>query len=252
MNTVLQVLEGEPAAMRGSTGRIPRALEAICKKCLQRRPQDRYSTAAALADDLDRFLRREPILAAPPTPFERLARWARTETALAMRLGVLAAVAVIMQAGHHFAGRGWNYHLGIKIVMACWAGVAFVLQRCVNRPDWARHSRLAWILTDSAFLTTCLALAEGEIGPLLSGYSVLIVASGLWLQGRLVMFGTATNLVSFALLLWLKPQLSETAHYPGIFAAALAAIGTITAFQVRRLRILARHLEPSPSLPRRS
>lgn len=55
---------------------VPGDLRVICMKCLEKRPKDRYSTAAALADDLDRFVRGEPVSAAPMTWTHTLWCWA--------------------------------------------------------------------------------------------------------------------------------------------------------------------------------
>jgi serine/threonine protein kinase len=56
---------------------IPRDLETICMKCLQKEPRNRYASAAALAEDLRRFLDDEPILAKPPSTVVSSIRWVR-------------------------------------------------------------------------------------------------------------------------------------------------------------------------------
>ncbi len=63
METVLQVLERDPALPRSINGSIAADLETICLKCLRKEPASRYASAAALADDLDRWLTGEPIQA---------------------------------------------------------------------------------------------------------------------------------------------------------------------------------------------
>jgi len=67
--------EGRPLAPRAIQPRIPRSLEAICLKCLEKEPARRYGSAAELADDLRRFLDHVPVLAMPAGPLERSWRW---------------------------------------------------------------------------------------------------------------------------------------------------------------------------------
>jgi eukaryotic-like serine/threonine-protein kinase len=87
--TERQVLNHEPVSPARLNPKVPRDLETICLKCLSKEPQRRYSSAAALADDLTRFRERRPIQARPPGPGGRLWRWGRRKPTTA---GLLAAV----------------------------------------------------------------------------------------------------------------------------------------------------------------
>ncbi|MCI0642333.1 MAG: protein kinase [Gemmataceae bacterium] len=96
LETLLKILHEEPAPPSRWRADLPRDLETICQKCLQRQPRQRYATAEALAEDLRRFQSGEPIAARPPTAWERAARWVkrrREKVALALA-GVLLAVFV--------------------------------------------------------------------------------------------------------------------------------------------------------------
>lgn len=81
--TLLQVLSDEPVTPSRLARGVPRDLETICLKCLQKEPRKRYASALALAEDLERFLAGEPICARRVSGWERLVKWARRRPAVA-------------------------------------------------------------------------------------------------------------------------------------------------------------------------
>jgi tRNA A-37 threonylcarbamoyl transferase component Bud32/tetratricopeptide (TPR) repeat protein len=93
--TLRQVAEQEPVALRQLDVTIPRDLETIALKCLEKSPSRRYATAQSLADDLERFLTDRAIVARRSTQVERFVRWGRRNPLAA---GLTAALAVLIFA----------------------------------------------------------------------------------------------------------------------------------------------------------
>jgi len=101
LDTIRQLLEHDPVPPRSLKSRVDRDLETICLKCLQKEPAQRYRSAEALADDLERWLRGEPIRARRVSQRERIIKWARRrphEAALVavIVLGLIAGFAAVL------------------------------------------------------------------------------------------------------------------------------------------------------------
>jgi serine/threonine protein kinase len=96
--TLLEILDqkcnSEPVSPRVLVPKLPRDLETICLKCLQKEPRCRYQSAAGLADDIRCFLARKPIKARPVSPPERLWRWCHRRPAIAALSAALAGVVI--------------------------------------------------------------------------------------------------------------------------------------------------------------
>lgn len=98
METVEQVRTQEPLPPGRLQPKLPRDLETICLKCLQKEQHRRYPSALALADDLRRFINREPIQARRVPAWERGYKWVRRRPALATALA-LGVLTVLSAAG---------------------------------------------------------------------------------------------------------------------------------------------------------
>jgi hypothetical protein len=94
--------------------KLPRDLETLCLKCLEKDPATRYATAQEFADELGRFLNDEPILAWPVGPAGRLWRWCRRKPALATVGAVAAVLLGIVAVGSPIAA----YRLNAARVLA--------------------------------------------------------------------------------------------------------------------------------------
>jgi serine/threonine-protein kinase len=91
-DTERQVISQDPVAPSRLNPKVPRDLEKVCLKCLQKDPARRYASAADLAADLDRFRQGIPVLARRASPIERALKWARRRPATATLIAVLVAV----------------------------------------------------------------------------------------------------------------------------------------------------------------
>jgi hypothetical protein len=113
--TERQVLEQEPVRPSRLNARVPRDLETICLKCLQKEPARRYASAAALADDLKRYREGRPIQARPVNVVERSWRWARRNpTMAALLLTALALVGLASGGGTWLSQQRARHNLGLR------------------------------------------------------------------------------------------------------------------------------------------
>jgi WD40 repeat protein/predicted Ser/Thr protein kinase len=102
--TLKHVVELEPVAPALLNPMVGRDLDTICLKCLDKRPEKRYATAGALAEDLQRFLDHRPILARRAWPVEKLVRWSRRNPLVAALLAGIVGVFVTA-----FVLVSWSY-----------------------------------------------------------------------------------------------------------------------------------------------
>ena len=100
-DTLEQVRRQDAVPPSQFVARLPRDVETICLKCLEKEPGKRYGSAAGLADDLERFRKNEPILARPVGRAERLWRWCYRNPVYA---GLSATVVLVLLAGTLVSG----------------------------------------------------------------------------------------------------------------------------------------------------
>ncbi len=99
LETLEQVQTAEPVPPSRLVPGVPRDIETICIRCLQKEPGKRYETGQALGDDLRRFLDGRPILARRTGRLERAWRWCRRNRLVAGMIGTAAAAIVILAIG---------------------------------------------------------------------------------------------------------------------------------------------------------
>jgi len=145
--TIRQVLDADPVRPRDLRPWLPRDLETICLKCLEKAPSRRYSSARALADDLGRFLRGEPIMARPPGAWTRAHVWVRRHPIASPALAI-SALGLVGLLGFIFWSNAWlrryNKALEREVKRADYhAQVAIDRGRLTDRHLFAANLRLA-------------------------------------------------------------------------------------------------------------
>lgn len=250
MDTLVQVLENEPPRPRQLNAQIPPELETICLRAIAKKPAARYPSAAAMADDLERYLHGEELIAQPPGLWRRCQSWARRQPALAARLAGLIVCLGIAQVRYQLAhSASLAVHLRVMSALVLWCVVSILCQRWLVRHRWAEPARWTWAGMDVLFLALLLHLLEAWFSPLVGGFPVLIAIAGLWLRPRLVWFVTALATLAYAGLIadgvgHGRPVLSP--HWHVVFVCLLMVLGAVAAYQARRIRQLSRHYRRQP------
>ena len=100
-----QILSSDPARLRALVPNLPRDLEAVCLKALNKDPEHRYPTAQALADDLRRWIHHEPVSARPAHAARRLLLWSRRNRGWAAALMITALAVLGLGSGGVLLGK---------------------------------------------------------------------------------------------------------------------------------------------------
>jgi serine/threonine-protein kinase len=247
METIVQVTEREPVPPRRLRPDVPLDLQRICLKCLEKDAAARYATAAALAEDLERFLKKEPVEARHVGVLGRLRRWARREPELVYRVLGIGMSALLTQLNYAFAiGQSERIPaLHYRVVGVEMAWIAAIILLHLATRFWPGRLATAWILLDVGALTTLLSLLEGIESALVLAYPLLIAVSGLWSSVGLVWLATIASMGGYFLLWRASAARQEIAkpHYVDVVLATLLVTGAVVAHQVRRVRALSRFYE---------
>jgi WD40 repeat protein/serine/threonine protein kinase len=161
LDTVLQVLHEEPVRPARLRPDVPKDLETICLKCLEKTPSRRYGSALELADDLRRFRKGEAVLARPVGPQERFWKWVRRRPTAASLVASMVLLTVV----------------GFGAVTWLWRATAKARDDALQANNRARsalyrsviaQSQLRWRLNDFAAARSSLTrftLAPGQEDP---------------------------------------------------------------------------------------
>ncbi len=243
VDTLMQVLDAEPRPPSSFNPQVPRALERICLRCLEKRPMDRYRTAAELGADLERFLQDEPVNAERPSLWKHMRRWGRRAPSLVTHLVGLAVILLVVQIAAILIGTDSGYHLRHTAVLLGWMLFSIGVYQLTTRPHWKEIGATLWTIGDTVFFTTLLYLAASPLGALLFGYALLIAATGFFYRVRLIVAVTAASIAFYAVLCTLRPELTERPEHSAIFGLMLLVLGGIVIAHIRRIKRLNQYFE---------
>ncbi len=247
METLVQVLEKDPVPPRRIRPEVPAELEAICLKCLEKDPADRYASAEALAGDLDQFLRGEEVGAMSAGVWLRARRWSRREPQLVTRLVALGMVEALTQLNYALnTDRDHSLHAAVTASLAVWAMTAGLLQAAARRDRWRARVRPLWSVADALFLTLTLWQLDAVASSMVVGYPLLVAISGLGFRVGLVWLATVLGELGYGLLVldaWTRGTLWLDDHHPNIVMVTIAVAGFVVARQVQRLLVLSSYYE---------
>lgn len=251
VDTLLRILDAEPTLASQQNKQVPRDVAMICQRCLEKNPADRYETAKALAEELDRFLQGDPIHASSSGIQSRFRRWSRREPSLAGHLVGLGLIELTRALSYgvevNFYGGLLKEYLRYTYIILLWAFACFCLQKLQNALQKSNKgtsfANFAWAAADITFLTVILWIADGDIGPLYVAYPLVIVVSGLFSRVRMVAFTTIVCLISFSVVFWKQNVDTENSHYGVVGFAAIVVIGYVMSLLVHRIRLLNRLFE---------
>ncbi len=250
METLVQVLEREPPPPSQARPGIPAELESICLRCLGKSPAQRYPSAEALAEDLERFSRGEGVTARPAGPWMRLRRWARREPELAARVGGLALLGTLIQMNYvRGATPGWSAHLRVTAISVLWILASFAYQFALSRERRIEAIRLAWIATEIVLFTAILRIRDNPSSAVVIVYALLIAAAGLWSRVRLVWWATALAEAAYAALVldaFARGRALGAANNVNIVMGVLAITGFVVAQHVKRIWAISSYYEQRP------
>lgn len=235
IGTLLMVLEREPVRPRIHQPSIPRELESLCLRCLEKDPARRYATAEALAHDLSAWLAGERIITPDDGWLRRVQRTIRRYPAAGYRCVVLLSTLVFVLLRCAFTPDYLSYYQPVILGLISWTGLSVFWEWRGRRSPEEHWIGYAFTLTDTLLLTLLLLMTENVDKATVGAYLFLVSVSGLWLDVMLLRLSGFAALFGYGTLLLLSSN-EVPAHVAAIMAVLILSTVAISEFQVRRLK----------------
>jgi serine/threonine-protein kinase len=243
LDLVFRVLEEEPAPPRQFAPDVPVDLEAICLKCLEKEPAKRYATAAELADDLDLFLRGEPVEARPPGLLRRVTQWARRKPFLAVMYSAVVAFYLLYLLTTAVLGlqKPVAFHWALTGVTFAALLTAWWAQRLLESEQYRGIGAYALGAINVMALTVLFAADQGPRSAPAPAYLIVIGLAAVMGQAvELVWFVTGLSMLCYAALVafdWAWSVSPVTMEQAIAFLLVQAAMGLLFHLLLRRVRV---------------
>lgn len=245
-NTVLQVLEREPIPPRNWNPSIPRELEQICLRCLEKSPSNRYGSASDLADDLDRWVQGDYSVETSTSPIIRISRTVRRHPAAAYRLlGLIPTIAIVL-IRCIVTPEHWGHYTPILGGLIAWTALSLGWEWGSWKGRGQSWPPFAFLLTDIVCLTAILMVPQAADSSQVTAYVLIILLAGLSMNRRLIAVAGIGSVMGYLLLVAFATDIT-TWHVPVIMLVLIICCTVVTDYQVRRLSIWIRRESQSPA-----
>lgn len=235
-DVLLQVIDREPPPPSKLNRRVSRELDYVCRRAMEKRPENRYGSAAEMARDLERLLKREPLKLPLQSWRDYISVWWRREPILVCHVCGIGTTVLIVCVSSPYYLAAWTIseQLGLLVL---WFIACFALQYWVYRARWRDAACLTWATVDVFLFTWLVSNADPPRTLLLIGYPMLIAASSLFYRTRFVIFMTTLCVLGFIWLKFVEVDGSlARIDFCAIFVSGLLVIGLTMHSMIRRVR----------------
>ena len=244
-DTVLQVMEREPLPLRHWNRTVPKKLDQICLKCLEKSPEKRYPSAMELAQELERWIRGESSPYESLSPITRFSRTFRRHPDAAYRLLALVPtllIVVLRCLSAPNVSSISDYYKPIIVELSLWIGLSLVWEWQASKPGDHRWTPFAFLLTDIIFMTSILQARKKADISHVTAYVLVLILSGLSLN-RSQIWTAGLGCIAGYLCLLCNAEDFENWIVPILMVVLLTCCTIVTDYQARRLSIWIRMKE---------
>ena len=236
-DTVLQVMEREPLPLRHWNHDIPKQLEQICLRCLEKSPERRFTSALELAQALERWSHGDTSRDESLSLRLRFSRTIRRHPEAAYRLMALLPTFVLVLLRCASSTREvFDFYQPILMELALWSGLSLVWEWQSSKPGGERWTRFAFLLTDILLMTSILhARREADMSHV-TAYVLIIILSGLSMNRQLIWTAGAGCVAGYLYLVYHATDFTSWI-VPILIVVLFLCCTMVIDYQVRRLSI---------------